>query len=183
LIWLVLTAFVLLGYSLQSVVGIVYYTMVMKAYGTVTSPPIILEEGNCSGTSTIYTNNTSALITVEAPINDSAAFNYVLKIVNKVTNIWTVNLQVYDNSSLSRMSSLNISLHNGASSNQIAVSGGNIVKSEGPPYNLAGNATIYIALSNLHATATGISYLYVHLKIQVPNTSTYILYVIIFKIS
>jgi hypothetical protein len=182
LIWLVLTVFVLLGYSLQSVVGIVYYAMAMKAYGTVTSPPVILEEGNCSGTSTIYTNNTSALITVEAPINDSAAFNYILKVVNKVTDIWAVDLQVYDNSSLSRLSSLNISLHDGVSSNQIAVSGGNIVKSEGPPYNLAGNATIYIALSNVHATATGISYLYVHLKIQVPNTSTYILYVIIFKI-
>jgi len=34
----------------------------MEPYTTVTSPPVILEEGNCSGTSTIYTNNTSAKV-------------------------------------------------------------------------------------------------------------------------
>jgi len=67
-IWLVLTVFVLLGYSLQTVAGSVYYSMEMQAYGTVSSPPVILEEGNCSGTSTIYTNNTSARVSVAAPV-------------------------------------------------------------------------------------------------------------------
>jgi hypothetical protein len=112
-------------------------------------------------------------------------YDYVLKVVNQVEDNWTVNLQVYDNSSISRLSSLNISLHDGTSNNQIAVSGGSIVKSEGDPYNLPGgvNSTIYISMSNLLATAIGTSYIYVHLKVQVPNTSTYSLYVIIFEIN
>jgi len=66
LIWLVLTVFVLLGYSLQSVAGTAYYSMVMQAYGTVSSPPVILQNGT-TGTSTIYTNNTSAKVSVQAP--------------------------------------------------------------------------------------------------------------------
>jgi hypothetical protein len=157
--------------------------MLMRAYGTVSSPPVILEEGNYSGTSTIYTNNTSALVTVEAPINNSITFNYVLKVVNLVADNWTVILKVYDSANIDRLSSLNISFHDGTSSNQIAVSGGSIIKSEGSPYNLAGNATIYISMSNLLAAATGTSYLYVYLKVRVPNSSTYILYVITFEVT
>jgi hypothetical protein len=38
--------------------------MVMQAYGMVSSPPVILEEGT-AGTSTIYMNNTSAKVTVQ----------------------------------------------------------------------------------------------------------------------
>jgi len=116
-------------------------------------------------------------------IEETYDYNYVLKVVNQIANNWTVNLKVYDSATINRLSSLNISLHDVTSSNQIAVSGGSIVKSEGPPYNLAGNATIYISISNLQATTTGTSYLYVYLKIQVPNISTYILYVITFEIN
>jgi len=112
-------------------------------------------------------------------------YDYVLKAVNQVESNWTVNLQVYDNTNISRLSSLNISLHDGTSSSQIAVSGGNITNSEGDPYNLPGGqgTTIYISMSNLLASTSGTSYVYVHLRIQVPNISTYILYVIIFKIT
>jgi hypothetical protein len=113
----------------------------------------------------------------------NGTYDYVLKVVNQVADNWTVNLQVYDSSNIDRLSSLNISLHDGTSSNQIAVSGGNITQSEGPPYNLTENATIYIAITNLQATTTGTSHLYVHLKIQVPDTSTYMLYVITFEIT
>ncbi len=64
LIWLVLTVFVLLGYSLQSVAGSAYYSMLMQNYATVSSPPVELQEGT-AGNSTIYTNNTSAKVSVE----------------------------------------------------------------------------------------------------------------------
>jgi hypothetical protein len=67
-VWLVLILFVLFGYSLQSVAGSAYYSMVKQAYATVSSPPVILEEGNCSGTSTIYSNGTSAKVNVTAPV-------------------------------------------------------------------------------------------------------------------
>jgi len=69
LIWLVLTLFVLLGYSLQSAAGSAYYSMVTQNYATVSSPPVILQNGT-AGSSTIYTNNTSAKVSVEAPLFD-----------------------------------------------------------------------------------------------------------------
>jgi len=49
---------------LQSVAGSVYYSRVMQSNTTVTSPSVILEEGTI-GSSTIYTNSTSAKVRVE----------------------------------------------------------------------------------------------------------------------
>jgi hypothetical protein len=69
LIWLVLTVFLLLGYSLQSVAGTTYYSNEMQNYATVSTPPVILQNGT-AGTSTIYTNNTSAKVNVSAPLFD-----------------------------------------------------------------------------------------------------------------
>lgn len=183
LIWLVLTVFILSGYSLQSVAGSAYYSMVMQAYATVSSPPVILEKGNCSDADvTVYTNKTRALVTVVA-INSSTTFNYVLKTVNQVLDNWTINLQVYDNSSITRLSNAAISFDYDGSSDQIIISDGNITQPEGEPCTLAGNATVNIVINDLQATESGTSYLYVHLKIQVPETSTYSLYVITFKIT
>lgn len=144
------------------------------------TPNVILQQGT-AGSSTIYTNSTSAKVSVDST---TETYDYVLKVV-KVADNWTVNLQVYDSSNISRLSSLNISLHDGASSNQIAVSGGSIVKSEGEPYNLPGGAgsTIYISITNLQEITSGTSYLYVYLKILVPDTSTYSLYIITFEIT
>jgi len=92
-------------------------------------------------------------------------------------------LQVYNRSYIARLSNATISFDDGNSSDQIIVSGGSITQSEGPLYNLAGNATIYISMSNLQANAGGTSYIYVHLKILTPNTSTYAKYVITFEIT
>lgn len=112
-------------------------------------------------------------------------YDHVLKVVNRFADNWTVNLQVYDSTNIDRLSSLNISLHDGTSSNQIAISGGTIIKSEGEQYNLPGGSgsTIYISINNLQATTTDTSYLYVYLKIKVPNTSTYNLFIIVFEIT
>ena len=63
LIWLVLTLFVLLGYSLQSVAGTAYYSLVMQNYATASTPPVILQNGT-AGSSTIYMNSTSAKVSV-----------------------------------------------------------------------------------------------------------------------
>jgi len=59
----VLTVSVLLGYSLQSVAGSAYYSLLTQTYTTVSSPPVILENGTV-GTSTIYTNKTCAKTSV-----------------------------------------------------------------------------------------------------------------------
>jgi len=115
----------------------------------------------------------------------SPTYDYVLKVVNRVAENWTVNLQVYDNFSISRLSSLNITIHDGTSSNQIAITGGSITKSEGQPIDLPGGlgSTIYISITNLQATTTDISYLHVYLKTMVLNTSTYNLFIIVFEIT
>jgi hypothetical protein len=148
------------------------------------TPKVILEMGT-AGSSSIYTNSTSAKVSVVAPCDASSTYDYVLKIVNQVTSNWTVNLQVYNSSRIDRLSSLNISLYDGGSSNQIAVSGGNITESEGEPYNLLGgvNSTICMSMSDLEATTSDISYLYVYLKIRVPDTSTYNLFTLTFEIT
>jgi len=47
----------------------------MEPNTTVSSPLVILEEGNVSGASTIYTNNTSAKVNVTAPVFDYVDIN------------------------------------------------------------------------------------------------------------
>ena len=139
------------------------------------------------GTETSDTNQDSWNIdtTLLHVWTSEGTYDYVLKVVNQVADNWTVNLQVYNSSNIDRLSSLNISLHDGTTSNQIAISGGSIIKSEGEPYNLTGGqgSTIYISMSNLQASTSGTSCLYVYLKILVPDTSTYLLYIITFEIT
>lgn len=114
---------------------------------------------------------------------ESPTYDSVLKIVNQVADNWQVNLQVYDSSNTGRLSNMTISFHDGETSDQIVVSGGNITQSEGTLYDLAGSVTIYISISNLQATTSETSYIYVYLKILVPSTSTYNLFVITLEIA
>ena len=108
----------------------------------------------------------------------------MLNVVNQVANGWNVSLKVYNSSNIVRISNAIINLHDGTSSDQIVVNSGSIIQSQGALYNLPGSAgsTVYIGMSNLLANATGASYLYVYLKILMPNTTTYSLYVITFEI-
>lgn len=95
---------------------------------------------------------------------------------------WNVSLKVYNSENTERLSNTTISFHDGTSSDQIIVTDGNITH-PGALYDLAGSQTIYISMSNLQASTSGTSYLYVYLKILVPDTSTYAKYVITFKIT
>jgi hypothetical protein len=115
--------------------------------------------------------------------SSSSTYDYVLKIVNQVSDVWNVTLKSYNSSNISRLSSATIGFHDGTSSNQIIINYGNITQSEGIPYGLASNATIYISVSNLQSINAETSYLYVYLKILTPNTTTYLLYVITFEIT
>lgn len=113
----------------------------------------------------------------------SITHDYVLKINNTVTDAWKINLKVYSDSNISRLSSAIIRFHDGISSDQIIISGGVVTQSEGPQYDLPGNSTRYISIVNLNADTSGTSHLYVYLKILVPNTSTYSLFIITFEIT
>lgn len=113
-----------------------------------------------------------------------STYDYVLQVVNQVADNWTINLRVYDTSNIvPRLLKTTISFHDGTSSDQIIVNDGSVTQTGGPPYSLTGNATIYISMSNLRATATGTSYLYTYLTIQVPSKSTYTIHIITFEIT
>ncbi|MEM2935590.1 MAG: DUF2341 domain-containing protein [Candidatus Bathyarchaeia archaeon] len=122
--------------------------------------------------------------TVNTGTEETTTYDYVLKVKNnQVVDAWKVNLRVYNSLNISRISGAKISFHDGTTSDQIIINGGVIMQSEGPRYDLLGSVTIYISISDLQATASGSSYLYVHLKILTPNTSIYILYTITFEIT
>ena len=112
-------------------------------------------------------------------------YDYVLKVVNQVTAAWNISLKVYDSSNIDRLLNATISFYDGASSDQIIVGNGNITQPEGRLYNLPGGvgSTVKISMSNLQASTSGTSYLYVYLKILVPDTTTYLLYIITFEIT
>jgi len=55
---LVVTLLVLLGFLVQNVAGSAYMSLLMEPYTTVTSPPVILQDGT-AGESTIYEYGTS----------------------------------------------------------------------------------------------------------------------------
>ena len=116
-----------------------------------------------------------------------ATYDYVLKVVNQVPppDAWNISLKVYDSSNINRILNLTISFYDGASSDQIIVGNGNITQPEGRLYNLPGGvgSTVKISMSNLQASTSGTSYLYVYLKILVPDTTTYLLYIITFEIT
>jgi len=176
LLWLVLTVFVLLGYSLQSAAGSVYYPLVMQTYGTVTSPPIILKEGT-AGSSTIYTNSTSAMVRVGA-----GDFNYVLNMTENQGSDWEVRLSAYDQFNISRLSNCSIYIYDGSNSPQIVIVNGNYTQQTGLWYDLAVSDTEYIWM-HVETTSAGTSFVYAYLETRVPSTTTYVQYIITFEIT
>jgi len=176
LLLLALTGFVLLGYSLQSVAGSAYYSMVMQAYGTVTSPPIILDEGT-AGSSTVYANSTSARVWTGA-----GNFNYVLNLTESQGSDWKVRLRAYDQFNISRLSNCSIYIYNGSNSTQIVILNGAYDQQTGPWYDLVASDTEYTWM-HVEASSAGTSYVYVYLEILIPNKTTYAQYVITFEIT
>jgi len=65
-IQLVVLLFILLGILLPNVSGSVYQSLTMQPYATVALPPVILQDGT-AGSSTIYTNDTTAKVSTVAP--------------------------------------------------------------------------------------------------------------------
>jgi len=116
----------------------------------------------------------------------SSNYNYVLKIVNKVSDSWKIRLKAYSNSSLSRLNNCTIYFRSSAdgTSRQIYIQNGAYVNQTGPWYDLPGpiNTERYIVVS-LQANNSQVSYVYVYLEILIPNKTTYAQYVITFEIT
>jgi hypothetical protein len=63
------TLLVSLGFVIRDANAIVYMSLPMDTHTMINSPSVILQNGT-TGTSTIYTNSTSAKVSVEAPLFD-----------------------------------------------------------------------------------------------------------------
>jgi hypothetical protein len=162
-----------------NVVGAASYNiMLSKDYVAVNSPLVILQNGT-NNVSIIYTNNTSAKISIDAT-NITSTYNYSLNIVNNNASSWEVRLEYFDYTGLN-YTNATIILHNDVtSSTQITLSGGSINQTN-QYYNLTSSSTIHIGVHNLVENTPGTTRLHVYLRIKTPNTTTYTLYIITFE--
>lgn len=117
--------------------------------------------------------------------SSAASYDYVLKLVNKVTNAWNTSLVIYSSSNIDRLLNATIVYHDGTSSNQIVITNGTVTQSVGQLYNLPGGngTTIYISVSNLLASTTATSYLYVYLGLFPASSSPFNVYRITFQVT
>lgn len=176
---LIAIALLAIGFSCQKASGDVNDFMNLNSNINCISPQVILENG-ANQTSTIYSNNTSAKININAT-STSLDYNYSLNIVNKVASLWEVRLEYYEYVNITRANATIILHNNSTSSEQITISGGNISQTNNY-YNLASNATIHIGVVNLvENSSVGKAILYVYLRIKNPSTTTYSLYIITFE--
>jgi len=172
---------ILFATLLVSVYGSIYNTFHGQALTiSAETPKVILQNGTV-GTSMIYTNKTSALISVE---NSSTTYDYVLRVNNTTTDSWQIRLEKYSDSNISRLQNCTIYFHNSTNgiSNQIYIENGSYTQDLGPWYDLTSLATTYIAIT-VDANDTGTSYVYIYLEILVPNTTTHNLFIIVFEIT
>jgi len=167
---------ILLGFLLQNVAGSAYYSLLMEPSTTVTSPPVELHNGT-AGTSTIYTNSTSAKVSVVS----SGDFKYVLNMTEKRGSNWTVRLNAYNQSDLNSLN-CSIYIYDGSDSTQIVILNGAYVNQTGPWNNLNASDTEYIWM---HVETSGAEtyYVYVYLEICIPGITTYARYIITFEIT
>ena len=143
---------------------------------------VILQQGTNSS-SLVYTNNTSAVITITSPLDQPQDFADVLRIVNQASNNWTISLALYDSSNVERLVNATIILQNGSNNDQITINNGNTTQAQGQPCDFATNVTAHVSIMNLQATNNHTtSQLYTYLKILTPDTSTYDLLTITFEI-
>jgi len=117
--------------------------------------------------------------------SSSSTYDYVLKIVNQVSDGWKIRLKAYSQSNIARLTNCTIYFRSSSdgTSRQIYVEDGAYVNQTGPWYDLpASPAERYIVVS-LEATNSEVSHLYVYLEILVPDITTYAQYVITFEIT
>lgn len=177
-VWIAVALLFLFSLSCKSAFGNTYDLMNLDSDISCIVPLVVLEDG-VNNTSTIYTNKTSAKITINATSTPST-YNYSLNIVNNGEDLKEVRLECFDFTNVSRVNAT-ILLHNNAtSSNQITISGGTVNQTN-EYYDLAGNATIHLGVQNLVESEEGTTILKVYLRIKTPNTSTYTLYIITFE--
>jgi hypothetical protein len=117
--------------------------------------------------------------------SSSSNYNYVLKIVNQVSDAWKIRLKAYSQSNIGRLTNCTIYFRSSSdgTSRQVYIKDGVYVNQTGSWYDLpASPAERYIVVA-LQATNSEVSHVYVYLEILVPDKTTYAQYVITFEIT
>jgi len=111
-------------------------------------------------------------------------YDYVLRVNNTVADSWKIRLKKYSDSNINRLQNCTIYFHNSTdgTSGQICIDNGAYTQDVGAWYDLPSFSTIYIAIT-VEANSTGTSYVYVYLEILIPNTTTYVQYIITSEIN
>jgi len=153
--------------------------MNLKASSVCVTPSVILESG-VNGTSIVYVNKTSALIVVDANFTQ-LTYNYSLNIVNVNDEDFLVRLECTYALNITYVNATIILHNNFTASNQITINSQGLSQSN-EYYILQRNSTIYVGIKDLiENSSAGKTILHVYLRIRVPNTSVYTLYLIIFE--
>jgi hypothetical protein len=117
--------------------------------------------------------------------SSSSTYDYVLKIVNQVSDSWKIRLRAYSQSNIARLNNCTIYFHNATdgTSGQIYIISGSYTQQTGPWYDLPSSpAERYIALT-LDASSSEVSYVYVYLDVLVPDKTTCAQYTLTFEIT
>jgi len=177
-VWIAATLLILFSFSCKGAFGTTYDLLNLKSNIECIVPLVVLEDG-VNNTSTIYTNSTSARITIDA-ISTPSTFNYSLNTVNNGANIEEVRLECFGSENVGRVNATMLLHDNVTSSTQITISGGTVNQTN-EYYNLTGNATIHLGIQDLVESEEGSTILHVYLRIKTFNTSIHDRYVITFE--
>jgi len=173
-----MSLFILFVYSSKQAFGEVYDIMSLNSNNACDTPLVILKNG-LNNTSIIYSNNTSAKISINGNAT-TLTYNYSLNIVNNNASSWQVRLEYFNYTNIDRVNATIILHDNSTSSEQITLNGGNLSQT-GIYSDLASNATLHIGVINLVENSSGTTILHVYLRIKTPNITTYTLYMITFE--
>ncbi len=115
---------------------------------------------------------------------NNITFDYVLAVVEQDADPWKIRLQSYSDSNMGRLQNCTIYFHNSTdgTSTQIYILNGAYSQQTGPWYDLDAAETIYIAMT-VETNSAGTSTVQAYLEIRIPNTTTYLQYVITFEIT
>ncbi len=179
---LVLTVILLVSLSIPSH-GNVNTTLYSQASPILTEQAKVILQQGTNGSSLVYTNSTSAVISVTSPLDQPQDFDDVLRIVNQASNNWRISLTLYNSSNVERLVNATIVLQNGSNNDQITINNGNSTQAQGQPCDLMTNTTAHVSIMNLQAANNQTtSLLYTYLRILTPDTSKYDLLTITFEI-
>ncbi len=177
-IQLALPLVILINY-LPYVSGSVYDVIRINSINTPRTPSIVLQNGT-DNVSLIYANNTSAKISINVT-SIATVYNYSLNIKSNESSTRLIMLEPFNYTGISKINATIGFYDNSTFEKQIIIEGENVTEI-GSYYNLASFSTVHIRIADLEENITdGTAYLHTYLRIRIPNTSTYTLYVITFE--